>query len=316
LDGSNEVPSVDTTGAGVFGASSNPEETELRFVLVTFNLVDIVAAHIHCGAPGVNGPVGVTLFSGGPVTADGTLAQATVTSPDEGNDCGWGSVADVLAALRAGDAYVNVHTNSNPGGEIRGQVVAENIPPPGSGTFVDDDGNLHEGNIEAIAAAAITLGCQAPPEAKYCPSDSITRGQMAAFLKRTFNLPSVGADRFNDDQGHMFEADINAIAAVGLTIGCGVPPTTTYCPDDPVTREQMASFLVRGLGLTQGAGSDLFVDDNDSVHENDIDILGTSGITMGCQAAPPKYCPLDPVLRDQMASFFARFLQFRPMDPA
>ncbi|MPZ51865.1 MAG: hypothetical protein GEU79_03890 [Acidimicrobiia bacterium] len=56
-----------------------------------------------------------------------------------------------------------------------------------------------------------------------------------------------------------------------------------------------------------------FTDDDDSVHENDIDALATSGITLGCN--PPtndEYCPDDPVSRDEMGSFFARFLEFRP----
>ena len=64
---------------------------------------------------------------------------------------------------------------------------------------------------------------------------------------------------------------------------------------------------MRGLGLTEGAGNDLFIDDNSSIFEDDIDRLGTSGITNGCN--PPSYnrfCASDPVFRDQMASFLAR----------
>jgi hypothetical protein len=50
------------------------------------------------------------------------LAQETITSPDDGNACGWQSLADVIAAIEAGDAYVNVHTTTVPSGEIRGQL--------------------------------------------------------------------------------------------------------------------------------------------------------------------------------------------------
>ena len=317
LSGSSEVPAVDTDGAGVFGASVNGADTQLSFVLVTFNLDAIVMAHIHCGAPGANGPVGVTLFAGGPVTGDGILTQATVTAPDDENDCEWASLADVLAALRAGQAYVNVHTQANPGGEVRGQVEAFSLATSGSGTFVDDDGNIHEGNIEAVAAPRITRGCNPPDNDEYCPSSDITRGQMAAFLRRTFNLPSVTDDLFVDDNDSIFEGDINAIAAVGITRGCNPPDNDRFCPDDPVSREQMASFLVRALALTAGDGDDLFGDDDGSIHEIDIDRLGTAGITLGCNPpANDEYCPEDPVKRDQMASFFARFLQFRPMNPS
>lgn len=55
--------------------------------------------------------------------------------------------------------------------------------PPG-GTFTDDNGNVHEANIEAIAAEGITKGCNPPSNDIYCPSSPVTRGQMAAFLNR------------------------------------------------------------------------------------------------------------------------------------
>ncbi len=314
LSGSEEVPAVDTDGAGVMGASVDDGDTELTVMVATFNLEDTMAAHIHCGLPGENGAVGVTLYAGPPVTQDGILAQTTITAPDEGNACGWADLAEVLAAMRSGETYANVHTLVNPGGEIRGQVEAFAPPITPSGSFTDDDGNIHEGNIEAIAAPGITQGCNPPANTEYCPDDDITRGQMAAFLRRTFNLPVVADDFFTDDDDSVFHDDINAIAAVGITQGCNPPDNDEFCPDDPVARGQMASFLVRALALTEGAGDDLFVDDDGSVHEDDIDILGTSGITLGCN--PPdndEYCPDDPVKRDQMGSFFARFLEFRPL---
>jgi CHRD domain len=99
------------------------------------NLDNVVAAHIHCGAVGVNGPVGVTLFTGAPAggRVNGTLAEGTITAPDAGNGCGWTDLAAVLAAMGSGNTYVNVHTNDGippvntgpgdfPGGEIRGQI--------------------------------------------------------------------------------------------------------------------------------------------------------------------------------------------------
>jgi hypothetical protein len=122
LSGDQEVPARDTPATGV--AKVNVE-----------NIENVVAAHIHCGAVGVNGPVGVTLFTGSPANGpfDGTLAEGTITAADPGNGCGWTDLASILAALRAGNTYVNVHTNDGvapantgpgdfPGGEIRGQV--------------------------------------------------------------------------------------------------------------------------------------------------------------------------------------------------
>ena len=119
LKGSNEVPANDSKAAGE--AIVKLRDGELSFKLIVANLDNVVAAHIHCGAPGVNGPVGVTLFSGGPTSDSGILSQGAAT-PDPGNACGWLTVADVVAAIEAGNAYVNAHTQAFPGGEIRGQL--------------------------------------------------------------------------------------------------------------------------------------------------------------------------------------------------
>jgi hypothetical protein len=113
--------------------------TQLGYVIVVAKIDNVVAAHVHCGAPGVNGPVGVTLFSGGTPGSgrvDGVLAKGAITAPDAGNGCGWATLADVTAAMQSGNAYVNVHTNDGiaptntgpgdfPGGEIRGQLKAK-----------------------------------------------------------------------------------------------------------------------------------------------------------------------------------------------
>ena len=68
-------------------------------------------------------------------------------------------------------------------------ALALAVLPPG-GSFVDDDGNIHEGAIEAIAAAGITRGCNPPANDRYCPDQSVNREQMAAFLARALDLPA------------------------------------------------------------------------------------------------------------------------------
>jgi hypothetical protein len=120
LKGRTEVPAVDSQGTGV--ATFKLRDEGLKFKVNVANLDDVVAAHIHCAPAGVNGPVAVTLFAGGPVTPHGTLAQGVITAPDAGNLCGFADLDDLVAALQSGDTYVNVHTLANPGGEIRGQV--------------------------------------------------------------------------------------------------------------------------------------------------------------------------------------------------
>jgi hypothetical protein len=118
------------------------------------------------------------------------------------------------------------------------------LPPPTDDPFADDDGSPHEANIGRIAAAGITRGCG---PGRFCPGAPVTRGEMAAFLVRTASLPAAsGTDTFADDDGHAFEADIEALAAAGITQGCG---SGRFCPEGAVTRAEMAVFLVRLLRL-------------------------------------------------------------------
>lgn len=122
LSGENEVPPVDTDAQGQAVFQLDRSGTELTYKLIVANIENVVAAHIHCAPTGENGPVGVTLFSGGPTSEAGVLAEDTVTDPDDGNACGWETLDDVVDAIENGVAYVNVHTLANPPGEIRGQV--------------------------------------------------------------------------------------------------------------------------------------------------------------------------------------------------
>jgi len=135
LSGAREVPARDTQARGVATFKLRQDGTALAFKLNVANIDNPFMAHIHCGAVGVNGPIGVTLFMGAPAggRVNGTLAEGTITAPDPGNACGWTNLAAVLAAIDSGATYVNVHTNDGvdppntgpgdfPGGEIRGQV--------------------------------------------------------------------------------------------------------------------------------------------------------------------------------------------------
>ena len=174
------------------------------------------------------------------------------------------------------------------------------------GTFVDDNGNLHEPNIEAIFAAGITTGCSVSPSL-FCPTQAVTRGQMAAFLTRALELPAPDRDYFTDDTGSIFEDQINRLATAGITGGCTLG---TFCPNDTITREQMAAFLVRAYDYA-APGADRFTDDEGSQFEAEINFLAEAGITTGC--AVDRFCPMNPVLRDQMATFLARAELLEPI---
>lgn len=120
LSGAEQVPPADTQARG--NAVVKVRGEGMSYTLITAGLRDVVASHIHCGAVGVNGPIGVTLFAGPPTTLNGILAQGPILMPDSGNACGWTDLFDVIAAIESGDTYVNVHTLSNLPGEIRGQL--------------------------------------------------------------------------------------------------------------------------------------------------------------------------------------------------
>ena len=123
-------------------------------------------------------------------------------------------------------------------------VRALDLPPTTEDFFDDDNGRSREPDINALGAAGIATGCG--PRA-FCPRSFITRAEMAAFLVRAFDLPPSDVNRFADDDGHMLESDINALAAAGITNGCDPDDTTLFCPSTFVTRESMALFLYRLL---------------------------------------------------------------------
>jgi len=103
-------------------------------------------------------------------------------------------------------------------------------------------GHQFAGEITGLNVLEVTDGCT---PTTYCPDRSVTRGEMAAFLVRALNLETpTASDSFTDDDGSIFEADIETLGASGITDGC---TPTTYCPDRSVTRGEMAAFLVRAL---------------------------------------------------------------------
>lgn len=120
---------------------------------------------------------------------------------------------------------------------------ALDLPETDDDSFSDDDGSVHEGAINRLAAAGITFGCGGDT---FCPDEPIERAHMAAFLDRALDLPEADDDYFGDDTDSPHEASINSLAQAGVTGGCG---GSSYCPLDFVTRGQMATFLARALGL-------------------------------------------------------------------
>ena len=172
------------------------------------------------------------------------------------------------------------------------------------------DAGVHRPNVETLRERGIMEGTECGP-GEFCPGDPIQRWVMAVWLVRAVDdaEPALaGSSRFSDvDAGRWWLPYVERLADLGITRGCAVEPAR-FCPSDPVTRQQMASFLVRAFRLEPARGN-RFVDVMDgSAHLADISALAASGITAGCATEPARFCPDSHTTRAQMATFLARAL--------
>lgn len=136
LTGYAEVPAVSTTGNGHFRGMISPDGGSIEYELSISDLQgDVTMAHIHFAQPSVNGAIVVWLCGtpaipgppGTPACPQSGTVTGIITSDDvmatpESQQIAEGDLEAVIAAIRAGTAYVNVHTVVSPGGEIRGQI--------------------------------------------------------------------------------------------------------------------------------------------------------------------------------------------------
>ena len=116
---------------------------------------------------------------------------------------------------------------------------------------------------------------------------------MASFLARALKLTGTAPDAFTDDEASPHEPNINLVAKAGIATGCAA---TKYCPTALVSREQMASFLARALKLA-GTAPDAFTDDEQSIHEPNINLVAKAGVATGCGPASTAPPPTSPVAR-------------------
>ena len=184
-------------------------------------------------------------------------------------------------------------------------VLDVNDPPEVSGptavTYADRD-NVYEVTVTAAdpggnegslgVRVTVTEADQSPPPGSGGGGSTGGGGAAPALV-----------DRFGDDDGSVHEDAINGLAAAGVTVGCG---EGVFCASQPVSRAQMATFLVRALELPE-AGRDYFGDDGGSVHEDAINRLAAAGVTVGCGEGV--FCASQPVSRARMATFLVRALE-------
>ncbi len=199
---------------------------------------------------------------------------------------------------------------------ITAMGVLADLPP--GGTFSDDNGSVHEPQIEAIAAAGITKGCDPQFPDRYCPHRPVTRSQMAVLLYRSLGDGQLAAFEgvFSDvKDGQWYSREAEWLRNQGISVGCANSPLR-YCPDRVLTRGEMAVLLVRALGeedalnAVRGVFSDVQPGAWYAAH---VERLYDLGITTGCEG--DRFCPNAQVLRSQMATFLARALGLQPIVP-
>jgi glucose/arabinose dehydrogenase len=183
--------------------------------------------------------------------------------------------------------------------------AAAAIDPGGS--FIDDDGSIHEPAIEAIRSAGITQGCD-PVGDRFCPERGVTRAEMAAFIVRALGQSELdsSAPTFSDvGPGQWFYGWVEGLAALGISVGYG---DGTYRPNTLVTRGEMSVFLVRALGVEPvDPVAGLFADiQSGAFYAGHTERLLELRVTNGCATSPLRFCPAGAVTRAEMASFVAR----------
>ncbi len=186
------------------------------------------------------------------------------------------------------------------------------VGPVGADVFTDDDGEFYEPAIEALAERGILEGTECG-EGLVCPDDEMKRWVMAVWMVRVLEDAEYGEVISSLDAAEWWTPFVERLAQLGVTKGCDLHPAR-FCPDNPVTRGEMATFLVRAFRLA-AAPSAGFADTGGHGHAADIDALAAANITQGCDVDPARFCPDDSVTRGEMATFLARALGLVPLPP-
>jgi hypothetical protein len=240
-----------------------------------------VSAEASCGwGASSNNPNFITIISGASGAGSGSVSYSVAANGSTTNRTGTISIGGQTFTVVEGAQFNDVPVGSQ---------------------FYNEIGKL--------SARGVTVGCGG---GNYCPDDGVTREQMAAFILRAkgeFNPPTPATQRFDDVfSSNPFYNFIDRLAALNITVGCSTTPPL-YCPGDQVKREQMAAFIVRGLGEFNPP-IPVMQRFDDVLPENQfysfIDRMAVLGITFGCSTSPPLYCPNDSVTRAQMAAFLVR----------
>jgi hypothetical protein len=195
-----------------------------------------------------------------------------------------------------------------------GVALAADLAP--GGTFTDDDGLVHEPYIEALAAAGLTNGCGS---GTYCPARAVSRAELAAFVLRAAGIST-------DNQGYgAYFTDVGPTAwytrFVERAFELGFMSRyddQTFKPDALVNRASFAEVLLTALGeeVVDEPRNSYFSDVAAAFrYRPHIDRLYELGITQGCRSTPLMYCPNEYITRAELASFLGRGFGLAPLTP-
>ena len=212
-----------------------------------------------------------------------------------------------MKGLAAGAALAVAAVVLAPGGagaqsESAGPVFAD----------VPVDAYYHQ-PVQSLAAMGVFEGTEC--EEGFCPGRPLLRREMAVWLIRALEGSDGATDhdsRFADVEDDDWQTPyMERMADLEITVGCRSDPPR-FCPDSPVSRGQMASFLTRALDLPPALPAGFAdVDPEGNVHGDNISRLYAAKITVGCRSEPLRFCPSQSVSRAQMATFIYRALQWR-----
>ena len=166
--------------------------------------------------------------------------------------------------------------------------------------------------VKSLAEQGVFEGTEC--EEGFCPGQPLLRREMAVWLTRALE----GSDEVTDHDSRFTDVEdddwqtpyIERMADLGITVGCRSDPPQ-FCPDSPVNRGQMASFLTRALDLPPAVPAGFTDVAPENAHVDTINRLYAAKITVGCRSEPLRFCPSQSVTRAQMATFIYRALEWR-----
>ena len=176
----------------------------------------------------------------------------------------------------------------------------------------------HRASVEILAARGILEGTECAA-GRFCPDLPVQRWVMAVWLVRALDGTDpvrIDPPRFADvDEDAWWAVHVERLADLGITRGCAVEPAR-FCPDSPVTRAQMATFLAGAFRLPSVPAAGFTDVGEGDPHLPGIAALAAAGITSGCEVEPARYCPGRAATRAQMATFLTRALRFSGVIPS